>query len=56
MRLVLDVENTTTSRGGKNHLDPFEPTNSLTQVGMLNADNPQEEKIITIDHEEEKDT
>jgi DNA polymerase I-like protein with 3'-5' exonuclease and polymerase domains len=56
MRLVLDVENTTTSRGGKNHLDPFEPTNSLTQVGMLNADNPQEEKIITLDHEEEKDT
>mgnify|MGYP003632364888 CR=1 FL=1 len=31
MRLVLDVENTVTKRGGKKHLDPFEPTNSLVQ-------------------------
>ena len=29
MRLVLDVENTVTERGGKLHLDPFEETNTL---------------------------
>ena len=36
MKLTLDVENTTTERNGKLHLDPFEPDNSLTMVGMLN--------------------
>ena len=36
MKLVLDVENTVTKRGGKMHLDPFEPNNSLTMVGVLN--------------------
>jgi DNA polymerase I-like protein with 3'-5' exonuclease and polymerase domains len=35
MKLVLDVENTVTKRGGKLHLDPFEPNNSLTMVGVL---------------------
>jgi len=35
MKLVLDVENTVTKRGGKLHLDPFEPNNSLTMIGVL---------------------
>ena len=35
MKLTIDVENTTTERNGKLHLDPFEPDNSLTMVGML---------------------
>jgi DNA polymerase I-like protein with 3'-5' exonuclease and polymerase domains len=35
MKLTLDVENTTTQRDGKLHLDPFEPENSLTMVGVL---------------------
>jgi len=35
MKLTLDVENTVTKRGGKMHLDPFEPENSLTMVGVL---------------------
>ena len=35
MKLTLDVENTVTHRNGKMHLDPFEPENSLTMVGVL---------------------
>ena len=35
MKLTLDVENTTTKRDGKLHLDPFEPTNKLVMVGIL---------------------
>ena len=35
MKLTLDVENTTTQRDGKLHLDPFEPENSLTMIGVL---------------------
>jgi DNA polymerase-1 len=35
MKLTLDVENTVTHRGGKMHLDPFEPENSLTMIGVL---------------------
>lgn len=56
MRLVLDVENSITKRHGKDHIDPFEPNNSLTQVGMVNADNHDELHIINIDHNEAKDT
>ena len=56
MRLVLDVENTTTTRGGKLHLDPFEETNFLVQVGMMNVDNVNELHLINIDHVEKKDT
>ena len=56
MRLVLDVENSVTWRDGKTFGDPFEPTNTLTQVGMVNADNTEEMKIVTLDHEEHKDT
>ena len=55
MRLVLDVENTVTERGGKNHLDPFESTNHLVQVGILNVDNAKDEWIFNLDHNESKD-
>ena len=41
MKLTLDVENTVTKRDGKMHLDPFEPTNKLVMVGML-EDNGRE--------------
>lgn len=34
MLYVLDVENTTTTRNDKLHLDPFEEGNSLTMIGM----------------------
>jgi len=50
MKLTLDVENTTVTRDGKLHLDPFEPTNSLTMVGM--RDDKGWETIITFDHSE----
>ena len=56
MRLVLDVENSVTWRDGKIFNDPFEPTNTLTQVGMVNADNHEELHIVTLDHNEAKDT
>jgi DNA polymerase I-like protein with 3'-5' exonuclease and polymerase domains len=55
MRLVLDVENTVTKRGGKMHLDPYEPGNVLVQVGTQNADNPDETHIFTLDHKEQQD-
>ena len=50
MKLTLDVENTVTHRGGKMHLDPFEPNNSLTMVGMLSDTGVQ--RIVTFDHSE----
>jgi len=50
MKLTLDVENTVTKRDGKMHLDPFEPNNSLTMVGMLNDQGV--ERIVTFDHSE----
>jgi len=50
MKLTLDVENTVTKRGGKMHLDPFEPENSLTMVGMLTDQGV--ERIVTFDHSE----
>ena len=55
MRLVLDVENTVTKRGGKTHLDPFEPNNTLTQVGIQNLDNPDEQYVMTFDHVDYQD-
>jgi DNA polymerase I-like protein with 3'-5' exonuclease and polymerase domains len=55
MRLVLDVENSVTWRDGKIHNDPFEPNNTLTQVGVVNADNKEELHIVTLDHVEHKD-
>ncbi len=48
MKLTLDVENTTTERNGKLHLDPFEPDNSLTMIGLLT--DTGEETIVTFDH------
>lgn len=52
MELVLDVENTTTERGGKLHIDPYEPTNELVQVGVKNLSNPEERHIFTFSHVE----
>ena len=54
MKLTLDVENTVTHRGGKMHLDPFEPDNSLTMVGMLSDQGNK--AIVTFDHSEEPAT
>ena len=56
MRLVLDVENSVTWRDGVTFNDPFEPSNSLTQVGMVNVDNKEELSIVNLDHVEYKDT
>ena len=50
MKLTLDVENTTTERNGKLHLDPFEPDNSLTMVGMLTDQG--DEYRLAFDHDE----
>jgi DNA polymerase I-like protein with 3'-5' exonuclease and polymerase domains len=55
MRLVLDVENTVTKRGGKTHMDPFEPNNFLVQVGTKNVDIPSERHLLTFDHVEYRD-
>ena len=56
MRLVLDVENTITKRDGKDHLDPFEPSNELVQVGYLDVDDPEGTLTIkTLNHNESKD-
>ena len=55
MRLVLDVENTTQTRGGKNHLDPYEKGNKLVQVGFQDVDNPNSTHLITLDHNEKTD-
>ena len=54
MILTLDVENTVTKRNGKMHLDPFEPTNTLVMVGML--DDHGRENIVTFDHSEQQPT
>tara|TARA_R110002012_G_scaffold212860_1_gene383926 strand:- start:1609 stop:3651 length:2043 start_codon:yes stop_codon:yes gene_type:complete len=50
MKVTLDVENTTVTRDGKLHLDPFEPTNSLTMVGVLTDQG--HEQHFPFDHEE----
>ena len=55
MKLVLDVENTTNTRGGKLHLDPYERGNKLVQVGFQDADNEEFIHLITLDHVERKD-
>ena len=56
MRVVLDVENSVTKRNGKDHMDPFEPSNELVQVGMLNADDHKQRWIVNLNHDEAKDT
>ncbi len=50
MKLTLDVENVGQVRNGKKHLDPFEPDNSLTMVGMLT--DTGEERLVTFDHQD----
>ena len=50
MKLTLDVENTVTKRGGKLHLDPFEPENTLVMVGVLSDQGV--ERHMTFDHSE----
>ena len=52
MKIILDVENTTTKRDGKLHLDPFEPDNSLTLVGIMDHLNQDEKTIFVFDHKE----
>ena len=52
MQLVVDVENTVTDRNGKKHLDPYEPTNTLTMVGLGNAETDGEPHVFTFDHAE----
>jgi len=49
MELVLDVENTVTHRGGKMHLDPFEETNKLVQVGVQEVVSGNQD-IYNFDH------
>lgn len=50
MRVVLDVENTVTKSGGKLHLDPFTPTNSLVMIGIQVEE--EEPRHYTFDHSE----
>ena len=54
MKLTLDVENTAIKRDDKDHLDPFEPTNTLVMVGML--DDLGNEDLVTFDHSEQQPT
>jgi DNA polymerase I-like protein with 3'-5' exonuclease and polymerase domains len=56
MKLILDVENTTNTRGGKLHLDPYETGNKLVQVGFQDADDESLVHTVTLDHKERKDT
>ena len=55
MKLILDVENTTTTRNKKLQLDPFEPENTLTMVGVYNMDSGLE-LLLPFDHNEAQDT
>ena len=52
MKIILDVENTTTKRDGKLHLDPFEPDNSLTLVGIMDHIREEEKTVFVFDHKE----
>ena len=54
MELVLDVENTVTHRGGKMHLDPFEASNKLVQVGVQEVVSGKQ-AIYNFDHVEAND-
>ena len=55
MKIILDVENTTTKRDGKLHLDPFEPDNSLTLVGIMDY-LEKESTVFVFNHKEKKIT
>ena len=50
-KLILDVENTTTKRDDKLHLDPFEEDNSLVMVGYTDTEN-RYNTVLTFDHAE----
>ena len=52
MKIVVDVENTVITRDGKLHLDPYEPTNTLTMVGVGDAHGSGEPIVFTFDHAE----
>ena len=49
MITVLDVENTTCKRDGKQHFDPFEAENELVMIGMLSEGMPyySDETVVT---------
>ena len=51
MRRVLDVENSITLRDGKIFNDPYEPANTLTEVGVLCLDTG-EKRLLPFDHKE----
>lgn len=52
---ILDVENSTCRHHDKLHLDPFEPANTLTMVGMQRVDDARK-LMLVFDHEEAQDT
>ncbi len=52
---ILDVENSTTRHHDKLHLDPFEPDNTLTMIGMQRVDDARK-LLLPFDHEEKQDT
>ena len=49
MKLTIDIENTVTKRDGKMYLDPFEPTNKLVMIGML--DDKGNQYLYNMDNE-----
>ena len=51
MRRVVDVENSITLRDGKIFNDPYEPSNTLTEVGVLCLDTG-EKRLLPFDHKE----
>ena len=54
MRRVFDVENSITLRNGKIFNDPFEPSNTLTQVGVLCLETG-DKALLCFDHAERND-
>jgi len=54
MRRVVDVENSITLRDGKIFNDPYEPSNTLTEVGVLCLDTG-EKRLLPFDHKEATD-
>jgi len=59
MITVLDVENTTCKRDGKQHFDPFEAENELVMIGMLSeglSAGAVDETVITFTHSDEPPT
>ena len=50
MKLTIDVENDVVKRGGKIHMDPFEPDNKLVMVGILTETG--EEHLFRMDNKD----